>query len=85
VGNRVRYRFSIGRGAFLASYKQGVDVDGLAGRKAVKFLLTRCRKSLGHEATPLGAQNNPATNRAIYGRVRPRHDVYAYEPVSEPD
>jgi hypothetical protein len=52
VGNRVRYRFSIGGGAFHASCKQGVDVDGLAGRKALKFLLTRCRKSLGHEANP---------------------------------
>ena len=26
VGNRIRFRFSIGRGASLASYKQGVDV-----------------------------------------------------------
>ena len=53
MGNRVRYRFSIGRGAFHASYKQGVDVDGIAGTKAglgyLKFLLTRCRKSSGHD------------------------------------
>jgi hypothetical protein len=52
VGNRVRYRFSIGRGAFHAGYRQGVDVDGLAGSKAglgcLTFPLTRCRKSSGH-------------------------------------
>jgi len=54
VGNRVRYRFSIGRGAFHASYRQGVEVEGVAGSKpawdASKFLLTRCRKSLGRAA-----------------------------------
>ena len=63
MGNRVRYRFSIGRGAFRASYRQGVDVDEPAGagpvclgvqgrsargRDAEKKPLTSCRKSLGH-------------------------------------
>ena len=31
VGNRVRFRFSIGRGASLASYTQGVDVEARPG------------------------------------------------------
>ena len=40
MGNRVRYRFSIGRGAFPASYRQGVDVEGVAGSKAGLGCLT---------------------------------------------
>ena len=63
MGNRVRYRFSIGIGAFHAGYRQGVDVDGIAGSKAglgcLKFLLTRCRKSLGQrEASPWGTKRS---------------------------
>jgi hypothetical protein len=59
VGNRVRYRFSIGRGAFHASYRQGVDVERVAGSKAslgwAKIPLTRCRKSSGDNLPILDA------------------------------
>ena len=76
VGNRVRSRLSIGGGAFHASYRQGVDVEGVAGARPVwdasQFPLTRCRKSWG-QATSRGgfdqtlpdATQPPVVNRSL--------------------
>ena len=71
VGNRGRFRFSIGEGAFPASYKQGVDVKS----RAVKIFLDSLQEVLGGQCMPRdnrveGGEAGDGAGRGFGGLLR---------------